>query len=236
MGRIAIITARGGSKRIPGKNIKDFLGKPIIAYSIEAAKVSGLFEEIMVSTDDETIAKVAEKYGAVVPFLRSEQNANDFATTADALVEVLEEYKERGRFFSHVCCIYPCAPFITGDRLRQGYDILVQKDLDSVFPVMKFHYPIQRALKINHNGLIEMFHPEYLKTRSQDLEPAYCDSGQFYWLNVTRFLITQSLWTDNTMGILISELEGHDIDTLDDWKVAELKYRITNEAGYSISG
>ncbi|WP_217602701.1 pseudaminic acid cytidylyltransferase [Chitinophaga sp. GbtcB8] len=229
MHTLAIITARGGSKRIPGKNIKDFLGKPIIAYSIETARASGLFDEIMVSTDDENIAAVAKKYGAVIPFLRSEQNANDFATTAEVLVEVLEQYKKLGQHFTHVCCIYPCAPFITGSRLKQGFDLLLQKEADAVFPVMKFHFPIQRAIKINNQGLIEMFQPEHLKTRSQDLEPAYCDSGQFYWLSVPRFLEKKAIWTDNTAVIVIPEMEGHDIDNLDDWKVAEIKYRILNE-------
>jgi len=228
MRKVAIITARGGSKRIPGKNIKPFLGKPIIAYSIEAAKNSGLFDEIMVSTDDETIAATAEQYGATVPFFRSAQNANDYATTADVLVEVIKTYEEKGQYFSHACCIYPCAPFITGERLKEGFDLLVQKEVDAVFPVMKFHYPIQRALKIKDNGLIAMFQPEHLMTRSQDLEPAYCDSGQFYWLDVPRFLEKKSIWTDNTATIVLPDLEGHDIDTLEDWKVAEVKYKILN--------
>jgi N-acylneuraminate cytidylyltransferase len=226
MPTLAIITARGGSKRIPGKNIKDFLGKPIISYSIETAKASGLFDEIMVSTDDKAIANVAIQYGADVPFFRSEKNAGDFATTAEVLIEVLEQYKAQGKEFTNICCIYPCAPFITINRLRQGLDLLLEKEVDVVFPVMKFHFPIQRAIRINDKGLMEMFQPEHLKTRSQDLEPAFCDSGQFYWLNVAAFLQKKAIWTNNTAVIVISELEGHDIDTLEDWKVAEFKYSI----------
>ena len=228
-GNIAIIPARGGSKRIPRKNIRAFADKPIIAYSIKAALESGLFEEVMVSTDDEEIAAVAREYGAHIPFLRSAGNANDFATTADVLIEVLQQYSANGKEFLNACCIYPCAPFVTGNRLKEAFDILIQKDLDSVFPVMKFHYPIQRALKMNDRGLIEMFNPQYLSTRSQDLEPGYCDAGQFYWFNVKRFLEKKVVWTNNTTGIVIPELEGHDIDNLDDWKVAEIKYRILNE-------
>jgi N-acylneuraminate cytidylyltransferase len=228
-GNVAIIPARGGSKRIPRKNIKLFQGKPIIAYSIAAALESGLFDEVMVSTDDEEIAAVAREYGANVPFFRSAETANDFATTAAVLIEVLNRYEESGSLFSNACCIYPCAPFITGGRLKEAFDILVQQDLDSVFPVMKFHYPIQRALRMNSKGLIEMFHPEHLSTRSQDLEPGYCDAGQFYWFQVKRFLEKKVVWTDNTAAIVISELEGHDIDNLEDWKVAEIKYRIINE-------
>lgn len=226
-GNIAIIPARGGSKRIPRKNIKPFLGKPIIAYSIEAALQCNLFEEVMVSTDDEEIAGISRQYGASVPFFRSPESSNDFATTADVLLEVLKEYDRNGKAFNNACCIYPCAPFITSLRLKETFEVMEKSDLDSVFPVMKFHYPIQRALKLN-NGLIEMFQPEHLTTRSQDLEPAYFDAGQFYWFVIERFLEKKSIWTDNTTGIVLPELEGHDIDNTEDWRVAEIKYRIIN--------
>ncbi|NSL89779.1 pseudaminic acid cytidylyltransferase [Chitinophaga sp. Mgbs1] len=222
---VAIIPARGGSKRIPRKNIKPFMDKPIIAFSIEAALNTGLFSEVMVSTDDEEIAEVAISYGAKVPFKRTAENANDFATTADVLLEVLAQYKELGKSFENACCIYPCAPFISADKLKQSYETLVRDGYDTVFPVMKFHYPIQRALCMR-NGLVSMFQPEHLKTRSQDLEPAYCDAGQYYWFNISTFLQKKQIWTDNTSAIVISELEGHDIDSLEDWRIAEIKYRI----------
>jgi N-acylneuraminate cytidylyltransferase len=225
MENIAIIPARGGSKRIPRKNIKLFSGKPIIAFSIEAALESGLFSEVMVSTEDEEIANVAISYGAKVPFKRSVRNADDFSTTADVLDEVLKQYIAMGRTFEHACCIYPCAPFITSNKLKESYNKLIQQDYDAVFPVMRFQYPIQRALKIN-DGLISMFQPEHLTSRSQDLEAAYCDAGQYYWFNVARFLEKKQIWTDNTSAIIISELEGHDIDSLDDWNIAEVKYKI----------
>lgn len=224
---IAIIPARGGSKRIPRKNIKPFLTKPIIAYSIQAAIACGCFERVMVSTDDIEIADISRQFGADVPFLRSQETSSDYATTPDVLLEVLDEYRQQGNVFSYACCIYPCAPFITSARLSEAYEIMTSNDRDSVFPMMRFHYPIQRALKIT-NGLVEMFHPEHIRTRSQDLEPAYCDAGQFYWFNVNRFIEKKVLWTDNTAGVVISDLEGHDIDNMEDWRIAEIKYRIIN--------
>ncbi len=222
---LAIITARGGSKRIPGKNIKLFLGHPIIKYSIDAALRAGCFEEVMVSTDDSEIAEIAEKLGAKVPFLRSEAASNDFATTADVIEEVLLEYKLRGKEFEHCCCIYPTAPFISQERIREGFDMLRNADADSVIPVVSFSYPIQRAFKIE-NGYLTMIWPENLNTRSQDLIPAYHDAGQFYWLNVKSFLKEKKLYTADTIPLIISELEVQDIDNEEDWKIAELKYNI----------
>lgn len=136
---LAMITARGGSKRIPRKNIKEFCGKPILAYSIEAARASGAFEEVMVSTDDPEIAEIAKKYGASVPFFRSEATANDYASTDDVIMEVLKTYEKRGEHFDNFCCIYPTAPFVTGERLKQAMDLLA--DSDSVMPVVPFSYP-----------------------------------------------------------------------------------------------
>ncbi len=220
---IAIIPARGGSKRILRKNIKPFLGQPIIKYSIDAAFESGLFDEIMVSTDDDEIAKLSLEYGANVPFMRSPEKANDYATTADVLEEVLCEYKKRGEEFLYACCIYPTAPFITTEKLKTGFTLLQDKDADSVIPVVRFSYPIQRALKIE-NKKVKRFWPEYAKTRSQDLEPAYHDVGQFYWFNVKMFLENKALLGENAFPIEVTELEMQDLDTEEDWKVAEIKY------------
>lgn len=224
MRAVAIITARGGSKRIPQKNIKNFLGKPIIEYSIRAALQAGVFDEVMVSTDDEEIADVARKAGAKVPFFRSAENANDFATTTDAVMEVLDTYRKEGVIYTHACCIYPTAPFVTSARLREAMDYLINENPDSVVPVVPFSYPIQRGFLINENRL-EMKWPEYMQSRSQDLEKIYHDSGQFYALNVKSFYEQKNLFMKHTIPIVLSELEVQDIDTLDDWKIAEQKYK-----------
>lgn len=227
--KLAIITARGGSKRIPRKNIREFCGKPIMAYSIEAALNAKCFDEVMVSTDDEEIASIARKYGAVVPFMRSEQASNDLATTAEVLFEVLFEYKKRGINPDFICGIYPTAPFITAKTLHKAMSMIVEDDtVDSVFPVVRFSYPIQRALYMK-DGIVAMFHPENLLTRSQDLEPAYHDVGQFYWLRVNTFIKNPSLIPTNTAGILLPEWQVQDIDNIDDWILAEIKYRMTQE-------
>ena len=226
MRKIAIITARGGSKRIPRKNIKPFLGKPIISYCIDAALKSKLFSEVMVSTDDEEITAVAKQYGAVVPFLRSSENANDYATTVDVLIEVIQSYKSRGMTFEYGCCIYPTAPFVTPQLLNTTFDKLIEGKFDTVFPVLPFSFPIQRALKIDSAGNMKMFQPEHIKTRSQDLEPAYHDSGQFYWFNINKFMTNYELWTKNTGVVVLSEMEAQDIDNIEDWKVAEFKYKL----------
>jgi N-acylneuraminate cytidylyltransferase len=226
---LAIIPARGGSKRIPGKNIKDFLGKPIIAYSIQAALASNLFSEVMVSTDDEKIAAVAQTYGAVVPFLRSNKNSDDHATTVDVLLEVLDSYQEQGQSFEFACCLYPTAPFIKEHFLKSTFDTLIEKQADSVFPVLPFSFPIQRALKISPQGKMSLFQPAQRHTRSQDLEKAYHDSGQFYWFQVAKLRKAKALWTNNTFPIVISEMEAQDIDYPEDWKVAEFKYKLLHD-------
>ena len=177
-GTVCIITARGGSKPIPRKNIRDFLGKPIMAYSIEAALKSGVFDEVMVSTDDEEIAAVAREYGAQVPFMRSAATANDYATTKDVLLEVLDEYEKRGRSFEMICCVYPTAPFGTEEKLKAAYNILKDSDADELLPVIPFSFPPQRAFVIRSGSLVFQY-PEYQFTRSQDLEPIYHDCGQF---------------------------------------------------------
>jgi N-acylneuraminate cytidylyltransferase len=225
MKSIAIIPARGGSKRIPRKNIKDFLGKPIIAYSIKAALESKIFDEVMVSTDDEEIAEISKKYGASVPFFRSREMSNDMAMTAPVLIEVLNEYEKLGKDFTHACCLYPCAPFITAERLKEAMNLLVKSNADSVFPIVKFSYPPQRCFVIR-NKEIKMLHPENYNIRSQDLEPLYHDAGQFYCMKVNSLKEEIKLYCNHTLPIILTDSEVQDIDTEDDWKEAEIKYKI----------
>ena len=221
---VAIITARGGSKRIPRKNIKDFMGKPIIAYSVLAALQSGVFDEVMVSTDDEEIAEVAKKYGASVPFFRSKENSDDISNTNDVLKEVLTIYKNSGKDFTYACCIYPTAPFVTADKLKAALKILEESGADSVIPVTEFSFPILRSFNIDKNSKIAFNWPENATVRSQDLAPAYHDCGQYYFFDVERFLANGRLVSDNTLGIITSPIEVQDIDNEDDWKLAEVKY------------
>lgn len=226
MANLCIIPARGGSKRIPRKNIKHFLGKPIIAYSIEAAINSRLFDEVMVSTDDPEIAKIAKLFGAKVPFMRSTEMSNDYATTFDVIEEVILEYIKKNIYFEFSCCIYACAPFVNSEKLNNGLQLLKKNNFDSIFPVMPFSFPIQRALKKEANEKIAFFYPEYSLTRSQDLEISYHDAGQFYWMNIKKCLENKTLMNDNTGVLILSELEGQDIDNESDWKIAELKYEL----------
>lgn len=227
MSNLCIIPARGGSKRIPRKNIKEFLGKPIIAYSIEAALKSEMYDEVMVSTDDEEIASVAKQYGAQVPFFRSPETSNDYAVTADVIREVLSCYAELGKSFDNVTCLYSTAPFVSADRLKESFSML-NDDIHSVFTCVAFSFPIQRALHIVGNK-IEMLHPEHMFTRTQDLEPTYHDAGQFYTFTVEFFNKTQSLWGKNTAGLVLSELEVQDLDTMTDWQLAEMKYELLHK-------
>lgn len=222
---LCIITARGGSKRIPRKNIKDFLDKPIIAYAINAALESKLFSEIMVSTDDDEIAAVAQKYGAKVPFKRSAKNSDDFATTGDVLREVLGTYKAQGREFEHFACIYPTAPLLSPERLRQAYELFKAKNANSLVPVVKFSFPPQRAFVLR-DGYLSYKEPENAPKRSQDLEPLYHDAGAFYFYKTADFLSGTSA---SRVAMILSEIEVQDIDNLDDWALAELKYKVLNE-------
>jgi len=224
MKRLAIITARGGSKRIPRKNIKPFLGKPILAYSIEAALDSGLFDEVMVSTEDEEIAEIAKKYGAKVPFYRSEKTAGDFATTNDVLLEVLEEYKKLGREFDEACCIYPTAPFVTSGKLKKAMEEFAASDADTLIPVVAFSYPPKRSLVIREGRLVFQY-PEFMDSRSQDLEAEYHDIGQFYLFRTEAFERNKKLMIGNILPFVVDEMEVQDIDNESDWKIAEIKYQ-----------
>ena len=224
MRKIAIITARGGSKRIPRKNIKEFCGKPILAYSIEAARTSGLFDTVMVSTDDREIAELARKYGAEVPFFRSERTAGDFATTNDVLLEVLEEYEKRGECYDLGCCIYPTAPFVTAAKLKDALGRLEGSGADTLIPVVAFSYPPQRAMVVREDRLV-FESPQYLDSRSQDLEPHYHDVGQFYLFYTEAFRRNGKLMVGNILPYVVSEMEVQDIDNQTDWEIAEIKYR-----------
>ena len=226
MGNIAIIPARGGSKRIPGKNIKNFLGKPIMAYSIEAALKSGCFDHVMVSTDSEEIAEIARKYGAEVPFLRSEKTSGDFATTDDVLLEVLSEYEKRGETFEYMACIYATAPFVTGEALNKAIDILKTEKTTMVMPLVAFSYPPQRCYTIGEDNLAVFKNPEYLTARSQDLEKLYHEVGQYYVFDVSKYVPLQGKIEDNISALIVDDIEAQDIDTEDDWKIAELKYQL----------
>ena len=225
MNAIAIITARGGSKRIPGKNKKAFLGKPIICYSIEAALASGLFEEVMVSTDDEEIAAIARETGAAVPFMRSEATANDYATTDDVLMEVLEEYEKRGKTFEYMACIYPTAPFVTAEKLKSAMQILIDNKASGVMPVVSFSFPPQRGMAVR-NGRLEYCYPENAMKRSQDLETMYHDCGQFYCYQVEKYRACRGNLEDGYVPVIMLETEVQDIDNISDWELAEIKYKM----------
>lgn len=225
MKTLAIIPARGGSKRIPRKNIKDFLGKPIISYSINSALDCGVFDEVMVSTDDIEIAEIAEHYGASVPFYRSPEMSNDMAMTAPVLIEVLDKYKQLGKEFEYVACIYPTAPFITPKILKESMELLIKSNVDSVLPIVRYSYPPQRGLIIE-NGLVKMLYPENYNVRSQDFTPYYHDCGQFYCLKTSVLRQEQKLYCKSTIPIELPETAVQDIDNEEDWKIAEMKYRI----------
>lgn len=222
MKRLAIIPARGGSKRIPRKNIKDFCGKPIIAYTIDAALKSGLFDEVMVSTDDTEIAEIAVKYGAKVPFLRSEEASSDKAVDLTVKKEVIAEYEKRGQTFEEFAYIYPCAPFITAEKLREAFALLESTDADTVLPVVRFSYPPQRCFVIR-DGSLSYREPEYRFTRSQELEPLYHDAGQFAVYR-TDFALGRRTGSGRTYPIVVPEETVQDIDNESDWKLAEQKY------------
>ena len=228
MKSVAIITARSQSKRIPHKNIKDFCGKPIMLYSIDAALKSNVFNEVMVSTDSHKFADIAKENGASVPFLRSKESSNDFATTADVLIEVVEKYKKINKDFDLICCIYPTAPFITPERLREAVHELQRRNANCIMTVVKYSFPPQRGFVVRNNK-IEFQYPEYERTRSQDLEPIYHDCGQFYIIKSDALLQYRSLIVPNTIPYILPEEEVQDIDTMSDWEIAEAKYKVLHK-------
>ena len=222
MASVAIITARGGSKRIPRKNARPFMGKPMVCYAVKAAIGSRLFDEVMVSTDDAEIAEIACAAGAQVPFMRSAATANDFATTRDVLLEVVEEYAKRGKKFDEFACIYPCVPLLTADILVAAHGKFVESNADSLMPVVRFSFPVQRAVRIDGNGYIVYREPEHVLKRSQDLEPAYHDVGMFYFYKTASFLSGCC----RIAPFVMPEECVQDIDTLEDWRIAEMKFKL----------
>ena len=225
---IAIITARGGSKRIPRKNIKDFHGKPMIQYAINACKESEIFSEIMVSTDDEEIANISKRYGASVPFMRSEKTSDDFSNTYDVLEEVINNYKKNDKIYDYLCCIYPCVPFLSGNTLRNAFNNLIKTENNALQPVCRYPSPVEWAMKIE-NGMLVPNDRNAQLIRSQDLIPKYYDAGMFYFLKTKTILEEKSLVPKNTMAYVMDEIEVQDIDTPEDWEIAELKYKLIKE-------
>ncbi|MDD5052039.1 MAG: pseudaminic acid cytidylyltransferase [Sulfuricurvum sp.] len=223
--RIAIIPARGGSKRIPRKNIKSFCGKPIIAYSIEAAQQSALFDRIIISTDDEEIANVACSYGAEIPFIRPQELSDDYTATIPVIAHAIQTLQAQGDVIDAACCIYATAPFIHAENIRDAYNALITHNKQYAFPVTTFPFPIQRAMKRNEQGNIEMFYPEHFATRSQDLEEAYHDVGQFYWGTREAWLDKRAIFSDAATTIVLPRHLVQDIDTHEDWFRAELMYQ-----------
>jgi len=218
---IAIIPARGGSKRIPRKNIKLFAGKPIIYYPIKTALASDLFDSVVVSTDDDEIADLALDYGAKVPFKRCPELSGDHVPTAPVVLDALQHLINSGTKPKQFCCIYPTAVFMESSYLKSGFELISRKEVKTAFAVTTFPSPIFRALRLNSNGFVEMFWEEHLNTRTQDLPLAYMDAGQFYWGKTNPFLKEKELYSNRSMPIIIPRVLVHDIDTLEDWATAE---------------
>ena len=225
--KIAVIPARGGSKRIPRKNIKLFAGKPLIAYAIQIARESGLFDRIIVSTEDEEISSIALHYGAEVPFVRPLNLADDFTTTLDVVRHAIDACTSLGWVFEDVCCLYPGVPFSKVGDLLNAYDILNTRQVAFSFPVTEFPSAIQRALKRNANGQLIPLSPEHEKSRTQDLEKAYFDAGQFYWGSKSSWISNDHIHK-NAVGFLIPNWRVVDIDTPEDWRRAEIMYKVLN--------
>ena len=223
---LCIIPARGGSKRIPKKNIREFHGKPIIGYSIETALKSGLFKEVMVSTDCEEIKRISQMYGAQVPFLRSETNSNDFATTVDVVNEVIEAYRNIEMLFDKICVLYPCAPLASEVDLIKANQMLTE-NCDCVIPVVKYDFPPLRSFEISSSKLRYKW-PEFERFRSQDLDELYHDAGQWYFFK-NQESSHESLVKKSTSPLILERIQVQDIDTISDWEMAELKFYMLNE-------
>lgn len=223
--QLAVIPARGGSKRIPRKNIKDFYGKPMIAWSIEAALKSNCFDEVWVSTDDKEIADIAIEYGAKVPFMRPVHLSDDYATTADVMQHATQAFSQlQGQSPDYICCLYATAPFVQANDLQAGLQLLKNNPLDYVFSATTFAFPIQRAIKLNQDGNVEMFQPENFSKRSQDLDEAWHDAGQFYWGTAKAWLEKCPVFSSKSRIVELPRARVQDIDTLEDWQIAELLF------------
>jgi len=218
---VAVIPARGDSKRIPRKNIKEFCGKPMIAWPIEVAKESGLFEHIIISTDDEEIAEVAKRFGASVPFIRSKELSDDFSTTDDVMAHATKWLQDNHGQLTFVCCIYATAPFIQKADLLNAYEIFKTNKWSYVFSATTFPFPVQRAIKRLNNGGIEMFYPNHYETRSQDFDEAFHDAGQFYMGKPEAWINRERQFGLHSEIIILPKWRVQDIDTIEDWKNAE---------------
>ncbi len=226
-----MIPARGGSKRIPRKNIKSFCGQPMIGYSIRAALDSQCFDQVIVSTDDIEIAEVAKSFGAEVPFMRPDELANDYTATISVIKHAIEWFDEQGQSPEEVCCLYATAPFVTSENIQKAYLQLLKNRAEYCFTATSFSFPIQRAIKINQNSEVSMFYPEHFNTRSQDLEEAYHDAGQFYWGRARAFKDGLSFFSEVATPFILPRYLVQDIDTLEDWIRAESMYRVLQETG-----
>ena len=227
MNNLAIIPARAGSKRIPNKNIKEFFGKPIIYYPLYEALSSKIFSEVMVSTDSLKIAKLSEKSGAKIPFMRSQKNSDDHAILPDVIEEVLSEYKKLGKDFDNICCIMPTNPFLTSNILTDSFKKFKEGNGESMIAVKKINTPIEKTYELKNNMLYPLF-KDHFKTRTQDLQPKYSDAGSFFWVTMGAFNEHKKGITNKTIPYILDESQVQDIDNLDDWKLAELKYKILN--------
>jgi len=230
---VAIIPARGGSKRIPKKNIKEFHGKPLIAYSIETALASNLFEKVVVTTDDEEIAQTSKEYGAQVPFIRPKELSDDFTGTVDVVNHAAEYLESQGERFDYICTIYATAPLLQKEYLLKAYEKLKNSDAINAFSATSMPFPIQRTFKLNSDGRCEMFTPEHYMSKSQDLEEAYQDAGQFYWTSRRRQKNSknQVVFSEISIPIILPRYLVQDIDTLEDWKRAEFMYQALKNSG-----
>jgi pseudaminic acid cytidylyltransferase len=223
--KIAVIPARGGSKRIPRKNIRLFCGKPILAYSIAAAHETGLFDEVVVSTDDEEIASIARSSGATTPFIRPREIADDFTGTNAVIKHAIAWFNGHGQDITHACCIYATAPLVQARFVREGYDMLARSDAAFAFSVTSYAFPIQRALRLTTGDRVDALYPEHRMTRSQDLEAVYHDAGQFYWGTASAFIEDLPLFSPRSIGVVLPRFLVQDIDTLEDWEQAEFMYQ-----------
>jgi pseudaminic acid cytidylyltransferase len=230
--RVAIIPGRGGSKRIPRKNVREFCGQPLIAYSVLAAKNSDLFDHIIVSTDDEQIREIANHYGAETPFVRPPELANDHATTVPVINHAVSWVQLHIGNVDHACCIYATAPFIQAEALRESYEMLISRKVGGyVFSATTMPFPVQRTFKVKPDGFVEMFEPHNYNTRSQDLEEAYQDAGQFYWGSAETYNSEKIFFSTDSMAYVLPRHMVQDIDTLEDWRRAELMYEALKKNG-----
>ena len=228
--KIAVIPARGGSKRIPRKNIRMFCGKPIIAYSISAAQQTGLFDQVVVSTDEEEIASVAREFGATTPFVRPKELADDFTGTNAVVKHAVAWFNAQSNDVTHACCLYATAPLVQARFISEGYEALSGSDAAFAFSVTSYAFPIQRAVRVTPEGRVDAIYPEHRMTRSQDLEHAYHDAGQFYWGTARAFLEDLPVFAPHSIGVILPRHLVQDIDTLEDWDQAELMYRAIDRA------